>query len=229
MHNKLTGSDDDRFNIETRRIDDNEVINKILAGEKNLYALIIRKYIQRLFRIGLSIINNEAEVQDIMQASYIKAYENLGKFRFESRFSTWLTKILVNESLLHLKKMEQQASGNENKLPETAVSRADMETPLIKLLNSELKVMLEPSIRQLPEKYRTVFIMREIENMNVAETMECLNISEANVKVRLNRSKVMLRNMLKVYLGEEEILQLYNSTCDRMVDKVMQQILSARN
>src|SRR5215216_5158161 len=78
--------------------DDHEIIRRILDGEKNLYALIIRKYNQRLYRVGLSIINSESEVEDVMQTAYTKAYENLDKFKFLSGFSTWLTKIMVNES-----------------------------------------------------------------------------------------------------------------------------------
>ena len=88
---------------ELSSVDDNEIIKRVLKGEKNLYALIIRKYNQRLYRVGLSIINNESEVEDVMQT----AYENLDKFKFKSSFSTWLTKILVNESLMHLKKKKQ--------------------------------------------------------------------------------------------------------------------------
>src|SRR5688572_26252417 len=90
-------------------LEDNEIIKRIAEGEKNLYALIIRKYNQRLYRIALSIINSKPEVQDIMQTAYIKAYENLDKFRFQSSFSTWITKILINESLMYLKKRKQTA------------------------------------------------------------------------------------------------------------------------
>jgi RNA polymerase sigma factor (sigma-70 family) len=206
----------------TESIDDKELVKRILAGEKNLYALIIRKYNQRLYRIGISIINNKMEVEDVMQTAYLKAYENLGKFKFQSSFSTWIAKILVNESLSHLKKQRQARKAKEKKqLPESKLSQVELQTPLLKLLNAELKALLETSIQQLPEKYRTVFVMRELENMSVAETMECLGISEANVKVRLNRAKVMLQTILRSYLNEDEILQLYSTHCDHMVDKVM--------
>jgi DNA-directed RNA polymerase specialized sigma24 family protein len=97
----------------------------------------------------------------------------------------------------------------------------DNQTPFMNTANSELKVILEKVIRQLPEKYRTVFIMREIENMNVAETGECLDLSEVNVKVRLNRAKVMLKNALGSYYQKEEILNFHLSRCDRIVENVM--------
>ena len=88
-------------------LSDNEIISRVLQGEKDLYVHIVRKYNQRLYRVGMSIINDDAEVEDIMQVAYIKAYENLGKFKYKSAFSTWITKILINESLLRLKKRKQ--------------------------------------------------------------------------------------------------------------------------
>lgn len=204
-----------------------EIIKRIAGGEKNLYALIIQKYNQRLYRIALSIVNNESEAQDIMQAAYIKAYENLHKFRFQSSFSTWITKILINESLMLLKKREQTPGREKGGLTAVHIQTAiELKTPLMQVLNTELKAILEFSIRKLPEKYRTVFIMREVESMSVAETMECLGLTEANVKVRLNRAKVMLRNKLEIYLKDNEVLQLYKPFCDRIVDTVMEKIMA---
>ncbi|HWJ92122.1 MAG TPA: RNA polymerase sigma factor [Flavisolibacter sp.] len=225
MQQKSGGDPEDQFRDEIQALDDNEIISRILKGEKNLYALLVRKYNQRLYRVGMSVLNNEAEVEDVMQLAYIKAYENLEKFKFQSAFSTWLTKILVNESLLHLRKKHNTVQKSKLGLsPPAEQSAVDSETPLMKVLNWELKTILESSIRELPENYRTVFIMREIENMSIAETCEVLGISEANVKVRLNRAKVMLRDMLREYLKDDEILQLYQSHCDRMVDRVMEKI-----
>jgi RNA polymerase sigma-70 factor (ECF subfamily) len=84
---------EDQLKEDIKRLEDSEVIKHILAGEKEPYALLIRKYNQRLFRVGMSIINDQAEVEEVMQIAYIKAYENLPKFKFQSSFSTWLTKI----------------------------------------------------------------------------------------------------------------------------------------
>jgi len=204
---------------------DNEIISRILTGEKNLYALLIRKYNQRLYRVGMSIINDDAEVEDTMQVAYIRAYENLGKFEFRSGFSTWLTRILINESLLRIKKrkslaMKVEAVDNNMNQLSLPVSK----TPLSGVINKELKTALEEAIRQLPEKYRTVFIMREIEDMNVAETQQCLDLTEANVKVRLNRAKAMLRDTLQNYYRNEDLLSFHLTRCDRVVENVMKQI-----
>ena len=214
---------------ETEVISDQEVISRVLKGEKNLYALIVRRYNARLYRVGMSIIDDDAEVEDVMQVAYIKAYENLARFAFRSSFSTWLTRILINESLLRLKKRKLSVHLNEaiimhNNFPSN--NPADGQTPASKTINAELRTILEESIRKLPEIYRTVFIMREIENMNVVETQECLDISEANVKVRLNRAKSLLRDSLSAYHKKEDILHFHLSRCDSMVENVNRQIES---
>ncbi len=212
--------------VVTGNISDNEIISRVLKGEKNLYANIVRKYNQRLYRVGMSIINDDTEVEDLMQVAYIRAYENLGKFAFKSAFSTWITKILINESLLRLKKRKQSLNMNDDVMNNDIYHHhlVDSQTPLMNVVNSELKVILEKVIRQLPEKYRTVFIMREIESMNVAETRECLDLSEVNVKVRLNRAKAMLKNSLAEYYRKEDILNFHLSRCDRIVENVMRQV-----
>lgn len=212
--------------LSANAISDGEIINRILGGEKELYALIIRRYNQRLYRVAMSIINDDAEVEDVMQVAYIKAYENLGKFEFKSGFSTWLTRILINESLLHLRKRKQSLTINndfdENKINQLPSGEA--QTPLMQVMNVELKAALEEAIRKLPEKYRSVFVMRELEGMNVAETKECLNLSEVNVKVRLNRAKAMLQDSLKSFYRQEDLFHFHLSRCDRIINNVMQQI-----
>jgi RNA polymerase sigma factor (sigma-70 family) len=205
---------------------EDEILNRIVRGDKELYALIIRKYNQRLYRIALSIMNNESEVEDIMQVTYIKAYENLDKFRSHSSFSTWITRILINECLMNRKKREQMASNEWGFFFPADYQKPVVQTPLMKVINLELKAILEFSIRKLPEKYRTVFIMRELENMSVLETMECLGITETNVKVRLNRAKVMLRDKLKNYIKQDDLLTFYKPRCNRIVDHVMNKITS---
>src|SRR5215510_5377591 len=90
--------------VTTGILPDSELITRILQGEKNLYAQIVRRYNQRLYRVGMGILNDDAEVEDAMQVTYINAWENLGKFKFRSSFSTWLTRIMINESLLRTKK-----------------------------------------------------------------------------------------------------------------------------
>ncbi|MBN8672881.1 MAG: RNA polymerase sigma factor [Chitinophagales bacterium] len=210
--------------IETTDTSDIEVINRILEGNKNLYSTIVRRYNQRLYRIGMSILSDDAEVEDVMQVVYINAYENLGKFAFKASFSTWLTRILINECLLRLKKRGKTIIMNDGNMENEIQHWQAGETPVTKVLNTELKTILADAISKLPEIYRTVFVMREIENMNVAETQTCLDISEVNVKVRLNRAKAMLRELLANYYKKEDILHFHLTRCDRMVEQVMSKI-----
>jgi RNA polymerase sigma-70 factor (ECF subfamily) len=207
-------------------IPDQELINRILAGEKDLYAWIIRRYNARLYRVGMAMINDDAEVEEAMQVAYIKAYEHLAKFAFRSSFSTWLTRILINECLLRLKKRKTITHLNELVMNSAVfpLHSPDAQTPASKACNTELRHILEAAIRQLPEIYRTVFVMREIENMNVQETKECLDISEVNVKVRLNRAKSLLRASLSHYYNKEDILHFHCLRCDRMVEQVIRKI-----
>jgi len=212
--------------VTTGTIPDNEIIARVLKGEKDLYALLVRKYNQRLYRIGLSVTGDDHETEDVMQTAYIKAFENLAKFEFKSAFSTWLIRILINESLLRIKKRKQSVMVNDalltGKIYQQYPERS--QTPLMKVVNKELKIAIEEAIQQLPEKYRTVFIMREVEDMNVAETQECLALTEVNVKVRLNRAKAMLRESLSAYYKQEDIFPFHLSRCDKMIENVMKQI-----
>lgn len=212
--------------VAAENIPDKEVIGRVLAGEINLYAILVRRYNQRLYRVAMSIINNEAEAEDAMQVAYIKAFENLKKFEHKSAFSTWLIRILINECLLRTKKRNQSISMNDDMIENELYRRLkkNSQTPLTSVVNSELKRILEKAICQLPGKYKTVFVMRELENMSIAETQDCLNISEVNVKVRLNRAKAMLRNSITSLYKKEDLLDFHLTRCNRMTENVMREI-----
>lgn len=212
----------------TGTISDSEVIARILTGEKNLYAVLVRRYNQRLYRIAMSIMNDDSEAEEAMQVAYIKGFENLRKFEHKAAFSTWLIRILINECLLRTKKRKQSLTMNDDMIESEIHQRFtdQVQTPLATMLNSELKIVMEKAISKLPGKYRTIFIMRELENMSIAETQECLNLTEVNVKVRLNRAKAMLRNSLTSLYKKEDLLGFHLSRCDRITDNVMKQIES---
>jgi RNA polymerase sigma factor (sigma-70 family) len=203
--------------IDLNIISDEQIVERILKGEKQLYEKLMRKYDQRLFRIGRSIINNEEEVRDIMQNTYLNAYLHLPFLQNRSSFGTWVVKILVNESLLRKKGKLKQRQTINNQLSD------EMETPLESLLNKELKALLERAIVELPEKYKLVFVMREVEEMSTIETMEVLSLSESNVKIRLSRAKEMLRENLA---GKKlkEVFKLRLPYCNKIVNYVMNKI-----
>ena len=201
-------------------ISDEEIVSKILGGETAQFETLIRKYNEQLYRISVSIVGDGDAAEDIMQTAYINAYRQLGSFEGRSSFSTWLTRILINESLLY-KKREQR---KQQLVMETRFTDRHNETPLSGLLNKELKDILEKAVARLPEKYRVVFVMREVQGMSTDETMEALELGESNVKMRLIRAKEMLRDSLQQIWNPKDIYEFNLVRCDRIVDKVMEQI-----
>ena len=179
----------------------------------------MRSYNQRLYRIGMSILNDDQDAEDAMQTAYINAYEHLESFEERSSFGTWLTRIMLNECLARKKKklkfiMDQQKQpGNQ----------INMITPDFVLANKELNGVLETAVNQLPEKYRLVFVLREIEELSVRQTAETLSIEESNVKARLSRAKSMLRGSLQGFM-KENVYSFHLTRCDRVVDRVLKLI-----
>ncbi len=205
-------------------LSDKEIIAQVLKGHKNLYEKIIRKYNPRLYRIAFSLVKDYSDAEEIMQIAYIKAYENLEKFEGKAEFSTWLTKILINEGLQLLRNKKRYETMDSNDQHTEKKNKELPYTPLDKVVNEELKQLLENSIGQLPDKYRTVFVMREMEQMSVSETMGCLDLSESNVKVRLNRAKEMLRESLSDYYRYTDLYNFHLSRCNKIVENVLQKI-----
>ena len=201
---------------------DEEIVKRILQGEKNLYEILIRKFNQRLFRICMSIVNDDMATEDIMQTTYLNAYLQLPSFQGKSSFGTWLTRIAINESLLHRKLKTR----SDKARAEHACNEFHNETPLKRLMNQELKAVLEKAVSSLPEKYRLIFVMREIQEMTTQETMEVLDLTESNVKVRLNRAKEMLRTELSSYCAPNQLFVFDLVRCDAIVKTVMGQIRS---
>lgn len=214
----------------TKPISDLEIIEKILNGEKEIFELIMRRYNQRMYRIARAIVKDDDIAEDVVQEAYIKAYIHLKDFKGNSTFSTWLTRILINESaaknnyqakIIHMDPVPSEQNDTEFFLTENSMT---MKNPEQNAINNELRNHLERMIDALPEKYRTVYIMREIENMNTVETANCLNLTESNVKVRLNRAKEMLReNLISVY-QDVDAFQFLGARCDRIVNAVMKRI-----
>lgn len=208
--------------------EDNLIIDRILSGEKNLYEVLMRKYNQRLYRISRTYMTDEEDINDIMQEAYIKAYEQLVHFEKRSQFSTWLIRILINEALARIKRKNRfiyPMNDNDNYFDNNpGYSNNATPDPERQSVNEELNRILEKAVDALPIKYRTVFIMREIEGMNVAETGKCLNLSESNVKVRLNRAKEFLRKELSKSYKNEEVFSFHLNKCDRIVSYVLNRI-----
>jgi RNA polymerase sigma factor (sigma-70 family) len=210
---------------------DEEIISRVLDGEKELYELLMRRHNQRLFKICRAYVKDGDEAEDVVQEAYIKAYEQLARFEKRSRFSTWLIRILINEALRHVRQNHRSASGASSSFKDTNVNvrghdvqMPEGENPVERVMNYELKNILEQAIDELPEKYRSVFVMREVEGMSVAETNESLKISQANVKVRLNRAKEMLRERIGKVYSSATVYHFDLVRCNRIVENVLRRI-----
>ncbi len=204
--------------MRSEQLPDDEMIARILAGEQRMFEPLMRKYNQRLYRIGMSVLENEAEAEDAMQATYISAYEHLSGFEKRSAFGTWLMRIMLNQCYQQKHKKKKFLSSFES-----SDNFIDMKTPANELANKELSSILQNAIEHLPEKYRLVFVMREMEHMSVRETATVLDIEEPNVKVRLNRAKGMLREHLSSYM-QDHVYTFHLNRCDRIVSQVMQHL-----
>ncbi len=205
---------------------DDDLIQKIVGGETKLYELIIRRYNPYLYRIGRSQSYSHEDTQDLMQDTYVDAYKNLSAFEGRSTFKTWIIKIMLNNCFRKRQKWSYQhvvnAEINERSTPAFFISeQSDTNRTVMK---EELNSILENALLQIPADYRTVFTLREVNGLKVKETAEALNISDANVKVRLNRAKAMLRKEVEKSYSAEEIFEFNLIYCDIMVEKVMNRI-----
>ncbi|MEX0905995.1 MAG: RNA polymerase sigma factor [Balneolaceae bacterium] len=206
-----------------KHFSDEEIIKKVIEGSTPLFEVIMRRYNQRLYRIQRSYLLDEDAIKDTMQITYIKVFENLHKFRGESRFSTWITRIAINEALKYIdreKRYTELHIVDEDKQKQEQTMK-EKNTPEEIAIQDDLKNILEKTVNRLPVKYRSVYMMREVEQMSTEETAGCLNISQANVKVRLHRAKNMVREDLEKSVADTEIFNFLGKECDQIVYRVM--------
>lgn len=199
---------------------DETVINEIKNGNTDLFRIIIKRYNQRLYRIAISFNIDDDDCDDILQQTYICAYEKLHQFKGEAKFSTWLTKILINECLM-LKRSNKSRKRKKASFENVTSSFAEHQTPEDDFMRNELKNILENAIKDLPEKYRQVFILREVEGLNVKETADILRITETNVKIRSHRGKTLLQKKLSQHFNYNEVFTFGNERCDNIADNVI--------
>jgi RNA polymerase sigma-70 factor, ECF subfamily len=197
---------------------DEEIVKRVLDGEVSLFELIVRRHNQRLYRATRLILKDPAEAEDVMQEAYVRAFSHLDQFAGEAKFSTWLTKIAVYEALGRLRRRKQM-----DDIPEGLSGSVNPEESTYK---RELHSMIEAAIDVLPPLYRSVFLLREVEEMSGAEVADCLGITEETAKTRLHRARRMLRDELKASLGGaiSAAFSYGSAHCDRMTTATMQRI-----
>ena len=185
---------------ETR--DEAQLIASILAGETQLYHELIRPYERSVYMMALSYMKNEADAEDVTQEAFLKAFHHLATFRSEAKFSTWLVGIALNEARSRLRHEGVMRMESIDDTPEEgghispAILRDWREIPSEALEREEIREMLQKAITSLPDIYREVFLLRDVEELNNVETAAALCITVGNVKVRLHRARMMLQKQL---------------------------------
>ena len=211
-----------------------ELLTEIAAGNLHAFEQLMRTHNRRLFRVARSILHTDGDAEDAVQEAYLRAFVALKSYQGAAQLSTWLTRIVINEAL---GKKRQQAGAGQRVAGDTAFAMNDrnapgaielmlLETPEDLAMREELRRLLEARIDDLPDDFRTVFMLRAVEELSVEETAQCLEISPALVKTRLFRARQMLRLALQrdVKTGLQDSFAFEGGRCDRMVNTVLQAI-----
>jgi RNA polymerase sigma-70 factor (ECF subfamily) len=212
---------------------DREIVERVKAGDIALYEIIMRRYNQRLYRVARAILRDDAEAEDVMQDVYVRAFQHLDQFAGRAPFSAWLTRIAVHEALgrlrlrdrnLQLDDAEQDGEFSMNMVetspdPEQSASRA------------ELGQLLEEALLGLPEQYRIVVMLRDVEELSTSETAAALELTEQNVKVRLHRGRAMARGWLLARVGTnaKNAFPFMGARCDSVVHGVFARLEELRS
>lgn len=209
-------------------LSDQEVIARIRGGDAALFEVLMRRYNQRVYRVARAVVKDEAEAEDVMQQAYLNAYVHLDQFAGRAQFSTWLTRIAIFEALSRRRRERPTESldsldASGDRMDSLKAPAADPER---EAYAGELKRLLESAVDALPEPYRLVFMLREVEGLSTAETADGLDIGEEAVKTRLHRARAMVRRELFEKAGATgpEAFSFHLSRCDSVVHAVLDRI-----
>lgn len=208
-------------------LEDEEIVARVLGGEKALFEILMRRYNQRLYRVALSILGDDGEAEDVMQDAYVRAYSHLAQFAGAARFSTWLTRIAVYEALARARRrrrvVEIDAMSEPSKQTLTVSAERDPEE---RAIARDLRSVLEAAIQALPDLYRPVILLRDVEGLSTAEAAACLGLSEPLIKVRLHRGRALLRRDLaaRAHGVLDGVFPFHLSRCDRVAAAVLRRI-----
>ncbi len=206
---------------------DEEVVRQVLDGQVALFELLMRRYNERAYRAARAIVRDEQEAEDVMQQAYVNAYTSLRQFNFTARFSTWLTRIVINEALARVRRRGRfELFDEELTMAEHPRLQPPGTDPERQAFNTELRMALEWSIDQLGPGMREVFMLRDVEGLSTAEVAEVLGVSEDVIKTRLSRSRATLRRLLLDRVGAvtSDAFRFLRPRCDRLVATVLAHI-----
>jgi len=207
------------------QITDEELVQRIVNGDAALFEILMRRHNQRIYRAVRAVLRADDDAEDVMQQAYLNAYQHLHQFAGDAQFSTWLTRIAVNEALGRRRKRTRALDqGTED--VDISLVESSTPDPEQQASHSELRDVMEREVAALPDAFRVVVVMRDIEGLSTSETAACLGISEDLVKQRLHRARAMLRENLYQRAGVTlaSLFAFGNARCDRVVAAVMARI-----
>ena len=209
---------------EWRELSDDDVVARVKAGEAALFEVLMRRYNQRLYRVARAILRDDSEAEDVMQHAYVQGYLHLRQFAGRASFATWLTRIAVHEALGRVRKRGREQGAMPHEEGEDRMSRVESPRadPEQQAAHGEARQLLEAAIAALPQNYRSVFVLRDVEGMNTTETASCLDLTDESVKTRLHRARAMLRKDLfqRAGVAAPTAFSFHLSRCDRVVAAV---------
>ena len=217
-----------------RPLDDAELARRIGARDERAFETVMRAHNRMLYRLARSILKDDAEAEDAVQEAYFAAYRNIAGFRGGAKLSTWLARIVINEAYGRLRKQKHggvvvpfdAGARDQRRHEEETMADDRAEAPDAAAMRAEVRRMLERRIDELPEQFRTVFVLREVEEMSVDEAAECLDIPVATVRSRAFRARALLRESLSrdVDSATVDAFGFAGARCDRIVAKVLKRV-----
>ena len=214
----------------TAALSDGEIVRRVTGGEPALFEVLMRRHNQRVYRAARAVVRDEAEVEDIMQQAYMNAFAHLHQFEERAQFSTWLVRIVLNEAFARRRRRQPWTGGamdptdaGDHDMHALSATQAD---PEHLAYASELRRILEHAVDALPDSYKVVFVLRDIEGMTTGEAGDCLGLGEEAVKTRLHRARGMIRRTLSERIGGTagDAFPFHAPRCDRVVAAVLRQI-----
>ena len=223
---------------ETPAFESHQLLRRIAGGDADAFETLMRQHNGRLFRVARAILKDDADAEDAVQDGYLDAYRHLATFNAQSSLSTWLTRIVVNRSLMKLRQQKRDRvvvpldrPTEEGSLSGTfdAASRvadASVEPPIDTAIRAEVRRLIERRIDELPLNFRTVFVMCEVNDTSIGEAAGTLGIPAATVRTRLFRARALLRGALAQDLDAAtvDVFGFAGERCDRIVTAVLETI-----
>lgn len=210
---------------------DFDVVQSVIDGDIGKFELLMRRYNNRLFRVARGLLNDHDEAMDVVQESWVAAYLSLGSFKGPDGFGSWVSRITHNNSLMRLRKQIRIEYQSEESLERSACQDDHTNEPIDEVAQRQIGLILERAIDNLPVKYRSVFVLRAVQQLNTIETADSLGLNESVVKQRYLRAKRMLQDSLvnQIEKSGVTIWEFAGERCDRIVNTVYASIRQHRN